>query len=159
MIMNASMLRILWTTVILPFVLAFHCSSSRIPYAAALLQVRPLGGGRVVTYYSSSSSSSNSMGFQQLQEEPRRRQTTSLSKDQLGYKKWQSLSPLFVVPENLALVVGQETYGFGLVVLGEAIYSFAQAPSLDQVKVLLPGILGAVRSNDYNIISSYLVYH
>ncbi len=141
--MNASMFRILWTTAILSLVIAFQ-----IPYAAAFLQVRPLGGGVVVTYYSSSaSSSSSSRGFQEPPFQVERRQSTSSSKanhDRLGYKKQQSLSPLFVVPEDVALVVGQETYGFGLVVLAEAIYSFAQAPSLDQVKVLLPGILGAV---------------
>ena len=54
---------------------------------------------------------------------------------------------LFVIADDLALVIGQETYGFGIVILAEAIYSFLQAPSLEEVKVLIPGIIGAVRSN------------
>jgi len=46
--------------------------------------------------------------------------------------------------DTVGLVAGQETYGFGVVVLGEAIYSFLQAPSFDHAKVLVPGILGAL---------------
>jgi len=51
---------------------------------------------------------------------------------------------LYVISEDLALVIGQETYGFGIVILAEAIYSFSQAPSLEEIKVLIPGIIGAV---------------
>jgi hypothetical protein len=46
--------------------------------------------------------------------------------------------------DTVALVVGQETYGFGIVVLGEAVYSFLQSPSFDHAKVLIPGALAAL---------------
>eukprot|EP00587_Corethron_hystrix_P013206 CAMPEP_0113300526 /NCGR_PEP_ID=MMETSP0010_2-20120614/2118_1 /TAXON_ID=216773 ORGANISM="Corethron hystrix, Strain 308" /NCGR_SAMPLE_ID=MMETSP0010_2 /ASSEMBLY_ACC=CAM_ASM_000155 /LENGTH=196 /DNA_ID=CAMNT_0000153963 /DNA_START=258 /DNA_END=848 /DNA_ORIENTATION=- /assembly_acc=CAM_ASM_000155 len=48
--------------------------------------------------------------------------------------------------ENLdliALASAQENYGFAIVCLGEAIYSFVQNPSLDHVKILVPAILSA----------------
>ena len=35
--------------------------------------------------------------------------------------------------DTIALVVGQENYGFAVVVLGEAIWSFSKAPSIDTV--------------------------
>jgi len=59
-----------------------------------------------------------------------------------------SNTKLYAVPDLdvVALVAGQETYGFSIVILGEAIYSFLQAPSFDNAKVLVPGILGAVSS-------------
>lgn len=56
--------------------------------------------------------------------------------------------PLPVPPvadlDTIALVVGQENYGFAIVVLGEAIWSFSKAPSVDHgLKTLLPAILAA----------------
>jgi hypothetical protein len=51
-----------------------------------------------------------------------------------------------VVPdiEVTALVVGQANYGFALVCLGEALWSFLQAPSLDHAKVFIPAGVAAV---------------
>lgn len=43
----------------------------------------------------------------------------------------------------ISLVAGQENYGLGIVVLGEALWSFIQAPSLDHAKILIPAILAA----------------
>jgi len=44
----------------------------------------------------------------------------------------------------IALVAGQETYGFAAVALGEAIWSFSQAPSLSHAKVLVPAIIAGI---------------
>lgn len=46
--------------------------------------------------------------------------------------------------ETVALVTGQENYGLGIVVLGEALWSFAQAPSMSNVKVIIPPAIAAV---------------
>lgn len=46
--------------------------------------------------------------------------------------------------DTIALVAGQEVYGFGIVALGEGIWSFAQLPSFDNAKVLVPALLAAV---------------
>jgi len=43
----------------------------------------------------------------------------------------------------VALVAGQENYGFAIVALGEATWSFLQAPSLDHAKILVPAIVSA----------------
>lgn len=54
---------------------------------------------------------------------------------------------LFAEPPDLdvvALVAGQETYGFAIVALGEAIWSFLQAPSIDHAKVLVPAAVSAL---------------
>jgi len=46
--------------------------------------------------------------------------------------------------DTIALVAGQENYGFGIVLLGEAIWSFSKSPSIDHgVKTLLPAIIAA----------------
>jgi len=58
-----------------------------------------------------------------------------------------SSSQLNVVTADLdvvALVAGQENYGFAIVALGEAIWSFAQAPSFSHAKVLAPAGIAAV---------------
>ena len=58
-----------------------------------------------------------------------------------------SSSKLHVVTADLdtvALVVGQENLGFAIVAVGEAIWSFAQAPSFDHAKVLAPATIAAV---------------
>jgi hypothetical protein len=44
----------------------------------------------------------------------------------------------------IALVAGQENYGFAIVCLGEAVWSFLQAPSLDHAKVFIPAGVAAV---------------
>jgi hypothetical protein len=44
----------------------------------------------------------------------------------------------------VALVAGQENNGLALVCLGEALWSFLQAPSVSQIKVLVPAGLSAV---------------
>ncbi|KAK1744165.1 hypothetical protein QTG54_004698, partial [Skeletonema marinoi] len=51
--------------------------------------------------------------------------------------------------DTVALVAGQENYGFAVVALGEALWSFGQAPSFSNAKVFIPaviaaGVLGAV---------------
>jgi hypothetical protein len=47
--------------------------------------------------------------------------------------------------KTVALVVGQENYGLAIVLLGEAIWSFSRAPSVDHgVKTLVPAIVAAV---------------
>jgi hypothetical protein len=46
--------------------------------------------------------------------------------------------------EVVALVAGQENNGLALVCVGEALWSFVQAPSVSQIKVLLPAALAAV---------------
>lgn len=43
----------------------------------------------------------------------------------------------------VALVAGQENYGFAIVALGEAAWSFLQAPSFDHAKILVPAIISA----------------
>mmetsp|Transcript_19302 Transcript_19302/g.41985 ORF Transcript_19302/g.41985 Transcript_19302/m.41985 type:complete len:276 (+) Transcript_19302:143-970(+) len=56
--------------------------------------------------------------------------------------------PLPVAPvtdlDTIALVAGQENYGLAIVLLGEAIWSFSKAPSLDHgLKTLVPATLAA----------------
>jgi hypothetical protein len=46
--------------------------------------------------------------------------------------------------EVVALVAGQENYGLAVVCLGEALWSFVQAPSVSQIKILVPAVLAAV---------------
>ena len=47
--------------------------------------------------------------------------------------------------EVIQLVVGQENYGLAVVCVGEAVWSFLSAPSVDHIKVLIPaGIAAAV---------------
>eukprot|EP00980_Cylindrotheca_fusiformis_P027845 scaffold22560_cov135-Cylindrotheca_fusiformis.AAC.56 len=46
--------------------------------------------------------------------------------------------------DTIALVVGQENYGLAIVLLGEAVWSLSQAPSLDHaLKTLLPAAIAA----------------
>jgi hypothetical protein len=54
---------------------------------------------------------------------------------------------LHATPPDLAvvsLVAGQENYGLAIVALGEAIWSFSEAPSLSHAKVLVPAIIAAI---------------
>jgi hypothetical protein len=44
----------------------------------------------------------------------------------------------------VALVAGQENYGLAVVCVGEALWSFLQAPSLDHVKVVIPAAVATV---------------
>ncbi len=46
--------------------------------------------------------------------------------------------------EVVALVAGQENYGLAIVALGEALWSFLEAPSLSHAKVLVPAIIAAI---------------
>jgi len=57
-----------------------------------------------------------------------------------------STSKLQVTPDLdvVGLVAGQENYGFAIVALSEAIWSFAQAPSFSHAKVLAPAGIAAV---------------
>jgi hypothetical protein len=128
-------------------ILFFYSASAKISCVDAFLHVRPLslGGISVGNGLRSKVGQQQRQSFQQVVQQ---RESTLLGwkSNDLSWKKRYSSSPssLFVSPEDLALVLGQETYGFGIVVLAEGIYSFSQAPSLGQVKVLLPGIFGAV---------------
>lgn len=45
--------------------------------------------------------------------------------------------------DTVALVAGQENLGFAVVALGEAVWSFAQAPSFSHAKVLVPAVVAA----------------
>ena len=56
-------------------------------------------------------------------------------------------SPTALHMQDLAvigLVAGQENYGLAVVCIGEALWSFLQAPSLSHVKVLIPAAVAAV---------------
>lgn len=63
------------------------------------------------------------------------------------------LSPTTTTPTSLeatppdldviGLVAGQENYGLAVVVVGEGVYSFLQAPSLSNIRVLIPPIVAA----------------
>lgn len=44
----------------------------------------------------------------------------------------------------VSLVAGQENYGFALVTVGEALWSFLEAPSLDHAKILVPAVVSAL---------------
>ena len=46
--------------------------------------------------------------------------------------------------DTIALVAGQENYGLAVVCVGEALWSFLQAPSLDHAKVLVPAGIAAL---------------
>jgi hypothetical protein len=64
-------------------------------------------------------------------------------------KTSQALSSLSLdaTPPDLdviALVAGQENYGLAIVAVGEGIYSFLQAPTMDNIRVLIPPIIAAV---------------
>mmetsp|Transcript_16418 Transcript_16418/g.24128 ORF Transcript_16418/g.24128 Transcript_16418/m.24128 type:complete len:251 (-) Transcript_16418:312-1064(-) len=43
----------------------------------------------------------------------------------------------------VTLVLGQENYGLAIVAVGEAIWSFLEAPSLDHAKILIPAVVAA----------------
>lgn len=51
-----------------------------------------------------------------------------------------------VIPtlDTISLVAGQENYGLAIVCVGEAIWSFLKAPSLEHAKVLVPAALAAL---------------
>lgn len=65
----------------------------------------------------------------------------SLMKNQL--KKSQALHA-YPDLEVVALVAGQENYGLAVVALGEAIWSFLEAPSVSHAKVLIPATIAAI---------------
>ena len=46
--------------------------------------------------------------------------------------------------DTIALVAGQENYGLAIVCVGEALWSFLQAPSFDHAKVLVPAGIAAL---------------
>jgi len=58
----------------------------------------------------------------------------------------KSKTSLEVTPdlEVVALVAGQENYGFAIVAMGEAIWSFLEAPSLSHARVLVPATIAAI---------------
>lgn len=55
-------------------------------------------------------------------------------------------SPLEATPDLdvVALVAGQENYGLAVVCVGEALWSFFQAPSFDHAKILVPAAIAAL---------------
>ncbi|GKZ00965.1 hypothetical protein MPSEU_001048000 [Mayamaea pseudoterrestris] len=72
------------------------------------------------------------------------RQSDIISTKSATYRRRESALFASLDVDTIALVVGQENYGLAAVCLGEAIWSFAQAPSLSQIKLLLPGVLAAL---------------
>ena len=46
--------------------------------------------------------------------------------------------------ETISLVTGQENYGLAIVALGEAVWSFSEAPSLSNAKVFIPAAIAAI---------------
>lgn len=46
--------------------------------------------------------------------------------------------------DTVALVAGQENYGLAVVVLGEALWAFSQAPSMSNINVIFPAAFAAV---------------
>ena len=44
----------------------------------------------------------------------------------------------------VSLVAGQENYGFAIVTIGEALWSFLEAPSFDHAKILVPAVVSAL---------------
>lgn len=79
-----------------------------------------------------------------------------VSKNNLSVKNYQKNHVLPTVPSTtelkvveadldvVALVAGQENYGLAIVAVGEAMWSFLSAPSLDHAKVLVPAAISAV---------------
>jgi hypothetical protein len=68
---------------------------------------------------------------------PRQRTTTRSTTTVLS-----AAAPLDL--DVVALVAGQENYGLAVVCLGEAVYSFVQAPSLSHAKILIPAGVAAI---------------
>lgn len=58
----------------------------------------------------------------------------------------QRTAPLSATPDLdvVALVAGQENYGLAVVCVGEAVWSFVQAPSFEHAKVLVPAGVAAL---------------
>jgi hypothetical protein len=57
-----------------------------------------------------------------------------------------SKTVLSAMPPDLdviGLVAGQENYGLAAVLLGEGIYSFVQAPSMANIRILIPPVIAA----------------
>ena len=75
------------------------------------------------------------------------RPTPAVSKSIILNPRLSSSSKLHAITADLdtvALVAGQENYGFAIVALGEAIWSFAKSPSFEHAKVLVPASIAAV---------------
>lgn len=68
----------------------------------------------------------------------------ALSNQQFGTKLSAALPGPEIDLATMSLVTSQEVYGFGIVALGESIYSFSKDPNFGNVKVLVPGILTAI---------------
>ena len=54
------------------------------------------------------------------------------------------LLPPTIDMDTISLVVGQENYGLAVVAVGEALWSFFQAPSLGHAKILIPAAVSAL---------------
>lgn len=61
-------------------------------------------------------------------------------------KQSSRITRLQAIPDldTIALVAGQENYGLAVVCVGEALWSFSQAPSFDHAKVLVPAAIAAL---------------
>mmetsp|Transcript_21360 Transcript_21360/g.27600 ORF Transcript_21360/g.27600 Transcript_21360/m.27600 type:complete len:210 (+) Transcript_21360:105-734(+) len=68
--------------------------------------------------------------------------TTRVSHSDVGTTT--TLSAVSPDLDLIALVVGQENYGLALVAFGEGVYSFLQAPSFSNIKVVVPPAIAAV---------------
>ena len=87
------------------------------------------------------------VGVQTIPSSTATRFTKSSSTLQRGTTHITSSTKLNVVTADLdtvALVAGQENYGFAIVALIEAVWSFIQAPSLSHAKILVPATIAAV---------------
>lgn len=70
----------------------------------------------------------------------------STSKKSLMNNELKKSQALHATPdlEVVALVAGQENYGLAVVALGEAVWSFLEAPSVSHAKVLIPATIAAI---------------
>lgn len=55
-----------------------------------------------------------------------------------------AITPTTESIQTIQLVISQENYGLAVVCLGEALWSFAQSPSLSNVKVVVPAIVATL---------------
>lgn len=84
------------------------------------------------------------VGFTPLQSKLHR-QNLDNSRDRVAQPP--SSTMLQATPPDLdviGLVGGQENYGLAVVLLGEGLYSFLQAPSVANIRVLIPPVISAV---------------
>ncbi|EJK70640.1 hypothetical protein THAOC_07983 [Thalassiosira oceanica] len=82
--------------------------------------------------------------FSVISQQPSRSAHTTRPRQQPPRHTSSSSLSLAADLETVALVAGQENYGFAIVGLIEAGWSFSQAPSFSHAKVLIPAAVSAV---------------